>query len=1287
MPARGGPAAPARSAILCCRMASTGRNRASSGVLRPSEQESRGGFFRRVKSQNGSFFGRGAARRSTGSPAPPSPFGDDTDDEGEREAMREAAQRDLDGGARGDYYDPVENFIYLTDDGECEGWLDRRSQLRREWRQRYAIVKGTSLFVARSERSTPIARIDLTRCTAVDARPSNGTYELLVDCTPAGADSAVGADVYFFRVVTADEKDRWESAIRHAMAMTRGGGAVLCGASIPDDEQEPPFLTRSGGLLLRGWLKKQHYGAELKPSEWRLRFAYLTPQRFIFAEGRRLESDAVNGEFRLTSHHEVFTSQDAPLMLKIGSGNDEEAPPLYLQTVSYADKMAWTTAVAKQLRILKAEAAESHDVMQRRSEDHKLALQEMRRSLRIQREDKATAGGPQARHLRGDSADLDAVLEEGGLLSLRDALRRADIHTADDLGAADVDAALPRVRKAQRAQLKALQVRMRQSLSIVGETKIFADDAGGFKYLVEPAARQGWLHRQSTQRRGDGWKRRYFLLRGTRLFYARSSYANPHGALSLGDVRTLEDEDGEIVMTLNAGGSAFGGASRPTIALRADSREAHMSWSLAIRAARDAALRGGAVWSSEEPLEPLPGFLRGMELKRHGYLKKQSIKSSGVFANWKLRYFYLADSRLVYCEDFGDDRSLVKGEYKITAQHEVFTSPERPTTIKVSTADGETPPLYLESESPADIRAWLDSIAEVVTDLAQARRQQDIRRAGMYSSAPKGQRGFLARSRERSMQRTSAGRRSHDGTAPLYHPAKQGAPPPPRPPPRPPQPAPPPAARRPHSGHWDRPPPAMPRAASQRPPSGRWERPAPAPARAPRRPQAPPPPAAERPPQPPPPSRPRATSAPHRPPHRPRGRRRRRGGRRGRRRRRSGRRRARRGDSSARRCRRARGRRPSCRTRTKGGTGGGARGRRRAFRRRARRVGASGLRGFGSPGQGFGRHGRKRGTVHPCCVFPSPLVAAPPPSAPILPAGGRDPLHHALEEPLEDLRHIQAALRAHVEVGAAVLLRPGARLVLGDGPPPVALVAAQRDRDLPHAETARLLKPVVQLVEARPRPDVEDKDRALRVAVELVADFEHLRVAAEVEEVHLDLPLADARRLDAVVHADGRDVLLHEAALAEALDHAALAAPERAHAEDLDPRHRRRLGGHALAVVGAGGRPPPPLPRHGSLAHGVIEKPRPLPPGARSLGRFGRFGRSAARPLGRWAALRFRPFRRSPVPPVPPSFPCSACGPANKLNSLSRRCTGGLEPKVRAGANLARSALRRTVPLVRRQYM
>merc|ERR1712071_115933 len=69
----------------------------------------------------------------------------------------------------------------------------------------------------------------------------------------------------------------------------------------------------------------------------------------------------------------------------------------------------------------------------------------------------------------------------------------------------------------------------------------FVDPQTNVHYDANNAEFSGWLTKQSAWLKD--WRRRYFLLKGSKLFFAKTEYAAPHGMIDLAICTTVKSAD------------------------------------------------------------------------------------------------------------------------------------------------------------------------------------------------------------------------------------------------------------------------------------------------------------------------------------------------------------------------------------------------------------------------------------------------------------------------------------------------------------------------------------------------------------------------------------------------------------------------------------------------------------------------------------------------------------------------------------------------------------------------
>lgn len=128
------------------------------------------------------------------------------------------------------YTDPNTNIVYQTNQAEFEGWLTKQSQWLKDWRRRYFILKGSKLFFAKSEFSTPHGMIDLSTCTTVKSADIKSRKCNSFEISTPETTFLLYAD-------TDKEKDDWIGSVGRAIvrcSSTYQGGPAATGR---DDTQ------------------------------------------------------------------------------------------------------------------------------------------------------------------------------------------------------------------------------------------------------------------------------------------------------------------------------------------------------------------------------------------------------------------------------------------------------------------------------------------------------------------------------------------------------------------------------------------------------------------------------------------------------------------------------------------------------------------------------------------------------------------------------------------------------------------------------------------------------------------------------------------------------------------------------------------------------------------------------------------------------------------------------------------------------------------------------------------
>lgn len=113
-------------------------------------------------------------------------------------------------GARKPYVDPQTGMKYETTNPDFHGWLTKQSSWLKEWRRRYFILKGSKLFFAKGESSTPHGMIDLAQCMTVKSAELKAQKRNALEVSTP--------DTTFLMYAESEkEKDDWIGAIGRAI--------------------------------------------------------------------------------------------------------------------------------------------------------------------------------------------------------------------------------------------------------------------------------------------------------------------------------------------------------------------------------------------------------------------------------------------------------------------------------------------------------------------------------------------------------------------------------------------------------------------------------------------------------------------------------------------------------------------------------------------------------------------------------------------------------------------------------------------------------------------------------------------------------------------------------------------------------------------------------------------------------------------------------------------------------------------------------------------------------------
>mmetsp|Transcript_890 Transcript_890/g.1950 ORF Transcript_890/g.1950 Transcript_890/m.1950 type:complete len:141 (+) Transcript_890:119-541(+) len=111
---------------------------------------------------------------------------------------------------RPDYVDKATGQVFDTNAANFEGWLTKQSVWLKDWRRRYFILKGSKLFFAKSETTTPHGMIDLSACMTVKSAELKAGKRNAIEVSTADT-------TFFMYADTEKEKDEWIGAIGRAI--------------------------------------------------------------------------------------------------------------------------------------------------------------------------------------------------------------------------------------------------------------------------------------------------------------------------------------------------------------------------------------------------------------------------------------------------------------------------------------------------------------------------------------------------------------------------------------------------------------------------------------------------------------------------------------------------------------------------------------------------------------------------------------------------------------------------------------------------------------------------------------------------------------------------------------------------------------------------------------------------------------------------------------------------------------------------------------------------------------
>jgi len=130
------------------------------------------------------------------------------------------------------YVDPQTNINYDVSGGEFEGWLTKKSMWWGEWRRRYFILKGTKLFFAKKEYTSPHGMIDLAHCTTVKSADLKTSMRNSFEISTPEVTYLLYAD-------TEKDKDDWIGSVGRAI--------VRCSSTYTREYRDNQTNNGSGG--------------------------------------------------------------------------------------------------------------------------------------------------------------------------------------------------------------------------------------------------------------------------------------------------------------------------------------------------------------------------------------------------------------------------------------------------------------------------------------------------------------------------------------------------------------------------------------------------------------------------------------------------------------------------------------------------------------------------------------------------------------------------------------------------------------------------------------------------------------------------------------------------------------------------------------------------------------------------------------------------------------------------------------------------------------------------------
>mmetsp|Transcript_15319 Transcript_15319/g.22770 ORF Transcript_15319/g.22770 Transcript_15319/m.22770 type:complete len:144 (+) Transcript_15319:32-463(+) len=114
---------------------------------------------------------------------------------------------------RAPFIDSSTGISYDCNNPDFTGYLTKQSSWLKDWRRRYFILKGSKLFFAKNEHTTPHGMIDLSSCMTVKSAEQKTHKRNALEVSTQDA-------TFFMFAGTEKEKDDWIGAIGRAIVQS-----------------------------------------------------------------------------------------------------------------------------------------------------------------------------------------------------------------------------------------------------------------------------------------------------------------------------------------------------------------------------------------------------------------------------------------------------------------------------------------------------------------------------------------------------------------------------------------------------------------------------------------------------------------------------------------------------------------------------------------------------------------------------------------------------------------------------------------------------------------------------------------------------------------------------------------------------------------------------------------------------------------------------------------------------------------------------------------------------------